>query len=217
VLKGLNIPATIFITTSTFQDKTIWRDNVRKLISNNLIDRFKRYLIQGDKKIHQDINWNDIYRSTKKNHINSKIFDQLLSSFLSDIDLKESFPQEKYIQLHDLKKQNSDLVFIGNHSHNHYRLSSLSIDEQAEEIETARSILTEHDVQSSDVFCIPFGENSSFNQTTINLLSDYKYCGFLMTNQPQFGLQVPNISVNPHNLLYSNRVLLRDNRFPLLM
>ena len=67
----------------------------------------------------------------------------------------------------------------GNHTYNHYLLSSLNMEQQELEIAKNHQLLKTLDVKLSKVFSIPFGGDKDFNTTTIQLLKKYNYIGFL--------------------------------------
>jgi len=85
-----------------------------------------------------------------------------------DINNKYCFDNKQYL----IK---NDLVNYGNHTANHYLLSSLSKEEQYEEIIKCKKFLDGQDINQSKIFCIPFGGMNSFNKDTLSNLNDLNY------------------------------------------
>ncbi|MDC0057878.1 polysaccharide deacetylase family protein [Pelagibacteraceae bacterium] len=72
-------------------------------------------------------------------------------------------------QIRELKKEG---VFIGAHSHSHYHMSDLSIEEVRDEIETSNNIFLRELGEIPALFAFPYGEA---NEKIINLLKEYKF------------------------------------------
>ena len=54
-------------------------------------------------------------------------------------------------------------------------LSSLSKQQQYEEIINCKNFINEKDVNKSNVFCVPFGGLNSFNYDTLTILDELNY------------------------------------------
>src|SRR6056300_1185440 len=76
---------------------------------------------------------------------------------------------------------NHPLISYGNHSANHYVMSSLNKDQQLNEILECKNFLDEFLVNKSNVFCIPFGGKDSFNEQTISILNKLNYKFILLS------------------------------------
>ncbi len=72
-------------------------------------------------------------------------------------------------QIRQLKKEG---VYIGAHSHSHYHMSDLSIEEVRDEIETSNNIFLRELGEIPALFAFPYGEA---NEKIINLLKEYKF------------------------------------------
>ena len=81
-----------------------------------------------------------------------------------------------------IQKFNYDKISFGNHSNNHFVLSSLSNDEQYEEIYNGYEFLKKINHPVSKIFSIPFGGIKDFNSQTIKILKDLGYLGFVRSN-----------------------------------
>ena len=79
---------------------------------------------------------------------------------------------------------NSSLIQVGNHTDNHYVLSSLQKHEQFHEILNCKRFLEKKFKKEkiSKVFSVPFGSYSTFNNDTIEVVEKLGYKGMLMVN-----------------------------------
>ncbi|WP_440651959.1 polysaccharide deacetylase family protein [Candidatus Pelagibacter sp. HIMB1495] len=173
VFDYLKIPITIFINSSTFKGKIFWRDKVRFLIENNKVDEFI-----NSSNLFETKHLKNFY-SISKNPVYSSIeVENEIDKFIQKEDLKINdrykfcFDNEKYLIKHPL-------VSYGNHTANHYVLSSLTREEQYNEIIECKNFLKEKDINISKVFSIPFGGNNSFNTDTLKNIDDLNYKAIL--------------------------------------
>ena len=214
ILKSLNLPFAVFINTKVLEGNLFWRDKVRIIVDRGLVNEFNLYVSEQNNDLYMKVDWDNFYHSTKERAVNSKQFEALIDQFLKQNNIGIKKP-EIYLQKKNLKELPSVLTSIGNHTHSHYNMASLSKDEQSLEISKAENILGSILGNSSRVFAIPFGGVDTFNQDTIDIVRDLKYKGFLMTNLNQFGLKNPVIHYKTHNLLYANRILPKNARINL--
>ncbi len=173
VFKDLNIPITIFINSSTFKGKIFWRDKVRYLIKNNIVSKY----VNSSNLFTKD-HIRRFYFVSKDPKFNSIKVEKGIDEFLFKENLKLNdeqklcFDSRKYL----IK---DTLVSYGNHTANHYMLSSLSKQEQYEEIIKCKNFIDKLDINKSEVFCLPFGGIDSFNNDTISNLKDLNYIKIL--------------------------------------
>ena len=173
ILESLNVPSTIFINGSSLDNRVFWRDKIRFLINSGLIDDFlksNQYFLKSYGMTSQNF-----YKISKNPTVNSQILDNLLDNYLEQKGISlDNFciNSREYIK-------KSPLVMYGNHTYNHYLLSSLNVEQQELEISKNHQLLKTLDVKLSKVFSIPFGGDKDFNTTTIQLLQKYNYIGFL--------------------------------------
>ena len=206
ILRELNIPGTLFLNGRLLQGKIFWRDKVRVIVSNNAVDEFRHYLKRENTALADLIDFGDFYRSTKKTKVDSKILESYLDSFFRMKDWDLTNPN-LYLNKDELRELVKFDVTVGNHTLNHYRLSSLSVADKQLEVAENRKAIVNSDLIESKVFAFPFGENGSFDQQDISILKKEGYRGFFMTNQGQSKLNVPNLNVSSLGLMFSNRVL----------
>ena len=173
VFENLDTPFTIFINSSTIDGKIFWRDKVRYLIENDLVQKFVNSSLLF-KKDHIE----SFYFITKNPKFNSIKVEKDIDEFLLKENLKISssyklcFDNKKYFIEHPL-------VSYGNHTARHYVLSSLSPQEQHHEIAECKRFINKLNINKSNVFSMPFGGNQSFNSDTLSILNDLNYKNIL--------------------------------------
>jgi peptidoglycan/xylan/chitin deacetylase (PgdA/CDA1 family) len=178
VLKTLNVPCTIYINGITLNQKPFWRDKIRYLINRNLVEDFITFNQDFCKE--KNIIKSNFYTQTKNTKCNSKQIDIFLDAYYEY--KKISIDTMKYgISDKESLKKNS-LITYGNHTYNHYVLSSLTKEEQEIEIRENQKLIKNLDINYSKVFSIPFGGVVDFNNDTIDLLKKYQYKAFLYSD-----------------------------------
>ena len=206
VLEALEVPFTVFLSSRLLNGKIFWRDKVRLVIENKWETGFATFLQEADPELSAQIDTENFYRATKSNGVNSRRVEEALDHFLTERQVA-LVDRSIYLRKEDLERLPKKYATVGNHTHNHYRLSTITKVEQEAEIAECEKILRNLSVERTNVLAIPFGENTSFNQDTIDILKDLNFDGFFMTNQSQFGQRVPRLKVDPYDLKYSNRIL----------
>ncbi len=173
VLERLGVPSTIFVNGASLEGKVFWRDKIRFLINNSLVEDFLDKNLSLSRAYNLTVQ--NFYKMSKNSIVNSEIVDALLDNYLEKNGISiSSFCVDniKYIK-------DNPLVSYGNHTYNHYLLSSLNREQQEEEIVKNHRLLQNCNVRLSKVFSIPFGGDKDFNSITIELLKKYNYIGFL--------------------------------------
>jgi len=192
VFEAFEIPFTIYVNGSSFNGQTFWRDKVRFISERDLVEAFEEFMagIQTPGK-------RKFYRYTKDPSNNSLHVVDQLDQFIEQRGLtaevqrehRYCFDSTKYLIAHPL-------IAYGNHSQSHYVMSSLSPDQQREEIEaTAALLATNPSINTSELFSIPFGEERDFDAATVQAARDCGYTGVLLSrakahvrDQHMFGL-----------------------------
>ena len=175
IFESLEIPITIFINSSTFQGKIFWRDKIRYLIENKLVKKF----IENSQLFSND-HAEKFYSVSKNPKFNSKKVEEELDSFFlnENLEVKSGnnfcFDDTKYLVSHPL-------VSYGNHTANHYVMSSLTKDQQFKDILECKNFLKKFNINISNIFCIPFGGKDTFNQDTISILEELNYKATLLS------------------------------------
>ncbi len=179
VLETLKIPCTIFINSSSFSGITFWRDQVRFLINNNLVGTFvsdhSAYCASNQ------ITDKNFYSRTKDKEVNSEKFVVELNQFLAKHGFQASARKFLINEKRDLIS--SPLVMYGNHTHDHYMLSSLETEQQNLQIDSCHQFLKESlpFKSVSTVFSIPFGGVQSITNNAMKWLRSNGYEAALMS------------------------------------
>jgi peptidoglycan/xylan/chitin deacetylase (PgdA/CDA1 family) len=178
VLEKLSVPATFYVNSSLVERSVLWRDKIRFLIDNNLVEDFINEF--GFDNIRVD----KFYEMTKRSeYISSKTVDTCIDNFLARRN-QTLHLNDVYCSLEDLKAITSQpFLMIGNHSHRHYLLSTLSREEQLSEIETCQSYLENNFPREkiSEIFSMPFGGYHTFNDITIECLKKLNFKGAVIS------------------------------------
>lgn len=174
VLELLDFPFTVFLNPLTFENRWNWRDKVRHLIHHDQVDDFLETC---------DLAFTDgrFYRFSKNPANNSADLDSAIDRFLAGqaIDIYDQYPYLSKNHLIDCP-----LVSYGNHSLNHYVLSSLGDQQQVQEIRVAQhNIENNRKLKLSRCFSAPFGGTRDINSTTLNIIRDLSYQSLLMSRQ----------------------------------
>lgn len=173
VFKELNISFTVYVNSATLEKKIFWRDKVRQVITGGQVKEFMSFAHK--KNYLRSIRAENFYRESKIPPVNSRLIDELLTEFLVDRDTQESgWCIDSPEQLID-----NPLITYGNHTRNHYVLSSLSEAEQSDEILSCERLLKEQNLRLSRYLSIPFGGDRDFNEVTVRIARRAGFSGFL--------------------------------------
>ncbi|MCA9245927.1 MAG: polysaccharide deacetylase family protein [Planctomycetales bacterium] len=175
VLESLDIPFTIYVNGCTLEGKALWRDKVRYLINHGLTADF-----QAQASHTQAMPDERFYRDTKEAPNNSRLVEAELDAFFDQhaIRLKSD---TYYLQSADDFLRHP-LVSYGNHTHDHYALTTLSPDEQRQQIERTHAALAAiPDINHSHLLSIPFGKRQHFDHVTERIACELGYCGLLLS------------------------------------
>ncbi len=177
VLTDLDIPFTIFINSASFDKRIFWRDKIRYIINHDLADPCEEFLRRTSK-----IPGMSFYRYTKHPNNNSRVVDQEITEFLQSRGEDLSSNQYCFDDIWYLLDH--PLISYGNHSHNHYVLSSLSPEEQFQEIHRTQQFLESiPNIRISRLFALPFGDLRDYDRHTLAILKELGYNGVLLSRQ----------------------------------
>lgn len=171
ILEAEQIPCTVFLNGVTLDGSVFWRDKIRYLIETHQVQRFldmnKAFANAGQ------LNRENFYRRTKSASINSAELDHLLDEYLAS----QSKSLEAFAGcISDPETlARSPLVQYGNHTYNHYVLSSLTDTQMRDQIQRNQILLKELKLNLSSVFCFPFGTLRDFDSRTLNILRELGY------------------------------------------
>ena len=175
ILEKHHIPGTLFLNPVTFNANYNWRDKVRHVIKNNLEDAFLK---------NTTLNFREgkFYRYSKSCLNNSQQIDTQLDFFLGN-KMLDVYPAYPYLTIEDLILDNP-LINYGNHTLDHYVLSSLNESQQIHQIIEGENRLKEAIGSNiSQCFSAPFGGTLDINTTTLSILRKANYKSILMSRQ----------------------------------
>lgn len=178
VLGRYRIPASVFLNTVVMEGKLNWRDKVRYLIDRNLVERF----LAG---CELPVTEGRFYRFSKHPGNSSALVDRLLDEFLEDREC-DLYTEHPYLRLDDpiLDSGTLETVLVGNHGARHYVLSSLADEQQFEEINDPKPLLSSLPGGClENTLSIPFGASRDINPATLDIARQAGYSHVLMSRQ----------------------------------
>ena len=203
VIESLSVPCTIYVNGISLSGKPFWRDLIRFLINNKMIDDFLQFHSEFCSK--NNITATNFYRATKKPSVNSMVMSDMVDDYLDSNEI--TLDDLSYCVTDKNKIVKNPLVSYGNHTYSHYVLSSLNQDQQEAEIKKNDDLLSQCDVKLSKVFSVPFGGDKDFNATTIELLAKHNYKGFL------YSRNILNIKGTNENYKVGDSTLVSRERY----
>ena len=174
IFEELNIPVTIFVNTATLSGKVFWRDKVRYIINQNLVEEFEK----RNNEIR--INNKSFYTYTTSNRNNSIYVEKKIDNFIQENEI--SYEIVDYCVSSEMELINHPLVEYGNHTHNHYVMSSLTEEQQYKEIKNAKEVLENFDLNKNiEVFSLPFGSENDYDHRTAKIVKELGYKKILLS------------------------------------
>jgi len=176
VLESLNVPFTVFVNGCSLEGKPFWRDKIRFLINRSLVERFLDFLAprSPDARL---MTVENFYRVTKQPRVNSLRLDREVDRFFERENIR--FEEMSFCVGDPSLLKKSPLCTLGSHTYHHYVLSSLTDEEQEDDIRRNHELLQGLGLPLSRIFSIPFGGDEDFNPVTLRLIRQYGYEGFL--------------------------------------
>ena len=200
-LSAHSIPVTVFLIGNSLNKKSYWRDKIIFLENNKKYLNDFITLFQKNTNIQFD--QNHFFKQSKQNNINSMLLDNALDTFIKKNNLHDKIYLNLISDANKLIK--SKFVKYGNHTFNHYVMSSLTYDEQKKEILNNKNFLSTLNVETTDVFALPFGTYQDINIDTIKVLNELKINKVLLCN---------NTINNKNNCFEINKIKFLDRLTP---
>lgn len=188
MLEELEMPFTVFVTTGCIEkDCEFWWDTLEKAVFSNKVDSdILRLEINGKTYV-----WNlgnEINTASNKPQLLKVYYElwELLQSFKTEyrtgilnkiLDWSgqemKSRNSHRNFDIEDIKSlEKNDLVDIGSHTVNHPRLSSLSTEEQLDEIKQSKQYLENRINRSVEFFSYPFGGINDYTQGSSKIVQE---------------------------------------------
>ena len=183
---------TLFLNSEIISKKNLWLDNI---ILFNLFKRYGKKFFKSNFDV--ELDESDLSNFLRKN--SNPLFRNKLKKLMRHLDYEKIFLDSKDLLLFDRK-----YIDFGSHTYSHLHLSNLKYKEQRKEIEKCRNTLDKLKIPFS-LFCIPFGDDKSFDDYTKRLIIEY-YKGILIKG---------NGSINhsfKKNILEIERIGLNNNK-----
>ncbi|MDC1450330.1 polysaccharide deacetylase family protein [Candidatus Thioglobus sp.] len=188
------IPSTVFLNGANVRGNILWRDKIRYIINNKKVDNFFDFIAR--KKINLSLSKENFYYSSKQSKVNSKMLSTLIDEFFEiNGDFNNSlYVKDKIAALSDLIQ--SEYVFYGNHGFNHYLMSSLSYEEQLDEVIDNENYFKNKNINLLKLFSIPFGGDGTYDKNTLEILSKNNYKTILLSRN-RFNIIDTSYNNNP--------------------
>tara|TARA_Y100000996_G_scaffold397470_1_gene364539 strand:+ start:256 stop:1215 length:960 start_codon:yes stop_codon:yes gene_type:complete len=212
ILEEFNVPATFFITSGFIgENKEFYQETLNRIfflekrIPLNLTIKIENKTITYENLLNEE-NRNNAYRNIhftlrgKNSIVRRKAIKELLKWSKIGDKPDDDYKNLNEAQLKLLSKNHS--FEIGAHSVNHIPLSSLSIQEQKEEIFYSKAELEKIIEEKISFFAYPYGTKEDYNEETLKIMS-----------QSDFALSCanyPGIVKSNTNIHEIPRVVVRD-------
>jgi peptidoglycan/xylan/chitin deacetylase (PgdA/CDA1 family) len=190
------IPFIFFINKVPTEGKILWRDKIRAIISSERVEEFVRF--SGLAQLTAE----NFYTATKDpDELNSKLISDKVDQFCMQHLISVADEADMYCTIEDIKKHiGNPYLKVGNHSANHFCLSTLNYAEQQDEILTCDAFIKSHFSQEkvSRIFSTPFGSYKSFNEDTTSILSEAGYRATFISVPGDYQSRSSELSLNGH-------------------
>jgi peptidoglycan/xylan/chitin deacetylase (PgdA/CDA1 family) len=175
VFESLGVPLTMYVTGTTLEGLPFWRDQVRVLINEGLVDEF----LAGAAQFRPPPG-RSFYRWSKDPRVDSEAVAMAVGDFLERRGLGRGAGGAVVARANELPRH--PLLSYGNHSCHHYVMASLDRARQGSEIERAAGRLAAlPGLRVSECFAIPFGGDGDYNDDTVELARELGYRGLLLS------------------------------------
>lgn len=175
ILKEIQAPATIFITTSFVDNKVpLWSDRLEFAINKTnkpqlILEFFKEPLLLNNRenKIECDKKVKAALKSLQQEQRDDIIegIEKILESKLT-IDEKTDILYQPLSWNEINEMLISGLISIGSHTHSHFILSRCNIETIEKEVRLSKNIIEHNTKTKCELFCYPNGKQGDFNETT---------------------------------------------------
>ncbi len=181
VLNDLGIDATLYLSGCVLDGDVLWRDKVRWIINEGLVDAFLEHARQQDPAFLQ-VRADSFYRDTKNPQcVSSRAVDEAIDAFLKQAG-RACFaaPSSVYCTRNALRKMSSHRLTLGNHGHKHYLMSTMTRRELLRDVRKAEKRIRTLRRQMSRLFSLPNGTERDMNNDTVAVLHRLKLGGVLL-------------------------------------
>ena len=175
-LANKKIPSTVFLIGNSFNNKAFWREKITYLLEDCKL--FMKFKSQYNNYFNYEMNYLNFFKDSKSYKFNSFKLDKYLDEFF----INENIEIETNLLSDSNKLIDSDYIYYGNHTFNHYVLSTLSYQKQYEEIHKNQIYLNSLKLNTTKVFAFPFGMYTDYNDESISILNELGIDRVLLNN-----------------------------------
>lgn len=172
LLRKKEIPYSVFLNGAAMEENQLWVSNLEihkaeKEYVQRVLDISDVKKVQGENPILAIIARGKFGKGFEGHKINS--------------------PKEKiYMSREDVAQLSADGVTIGNHTYDHFVLSSCNIETTRAQIENNKSLLNELTKEKITHFALPYGRKEHFNAETISAIKKSGHDFIYSTNPNRF-------------------------------
>ena len=175
-LDNKKIPSTVFLIGNSFNNKAFWREKITYLLEDSKL--FMKFRSQYNNYFNYEMKYLSFFKDSKSYKFNSFKLDKYLDEFFTN----ENIEIETNLLSDSNKLIDSDYIYYGNHTFNHYVLSTLSYQKQYEEIHKNQIYLNSLKLNTTKVFAFPFGMYTDYNDESISILNELEIDRVLLNN-----------------------------------
>lgn len=184
ILEEFSVPAAVFVIGNTLNGEIFWRDKIRFIIANGLIKEFIRFA-RSKSNLELNINEDNFYKKTKSTSFLKRIHNQRLDNWLDYFFIRNNLHKslDRYCVQKPEDLPNHPLLSYGNHTYNHYVLSTLSNKEIENDLLKNDALIKSLSPKKLvHVLSVPFGRESSLNNVVVDICKKLNYRGLLLSN-----------------------------------
>jgi len=182
ILARFNVPATVYVATGYIGKCNMWNDRISHLFSDEskaFLSLFGEHIELGDWEHRRSLAFDQI-RKYKYRPVEER--SEAIDSLYRENEMQEQAPL--MLTVDELKELRRRGVEIGGHTVNHPILSSLSLDDQREEIAECKSMLEQWLSAPVIHFAYPNGiQRKDFNEITISAVKEAGFQSAVITGQ----------------------------------
>ncbi len=122
--------------------------------------------------------------------------DQILDILMKKYFVEEKLKEDFYLTVEQIKELENQGNIIGSHTVSHKVLSRLSYNEQVREIKDSFLFLESIVKITKHSFCFPYGYASSYNQTTLSILSELNVHNAVVFDNQEQGNNIKRLELS---------------------
>ena len=172
ILRGLNLPATIFLTTGGIESgEWLWHDKVFEAFhyTNAQQLNLKGQGYSLSTKREKSVALDAILKKLRELHPEER--DRYIQDLIEELKPEhQSFSGQDKLAWNEVKTMSEHNITFGAHTVSHPILSRLSLEEAGQEIMDSKNVIEKHVNGQVRLFAYPNGSRKDFNQSTKDLL-----------------------------------------------